>query len=211
MRHSMRALLGVLLVGWSCGQTLAAETGSKWWHFGQGREADVTLPPEIPRGAEATAPVTAGQQPTLPEYSSIEEPEQRWMINSPLAKVSWPRVHMPELPKPKLPSSPWTKKSEADPTRNTWVETPTDPLKPSPMQSVSNGARRVGQSTRAAWDKTVDVLTPGDQSTTSGDSSRVARRDRTPVWSRMFGSNDPKKKEGSQTMSEFIAQDRIDP
>jgi hypothetical protein len=79
------------------------------------------------------------------------------------------------------------------------------------MQSVSNGARRVGQSTRAAWDKTVDVLTPGLQSSASGASSRVARRDRTPVWSRMFGSNEPSKKEGSQTMSEFIAQDRIDP
>jgi len=190
---------------------LAAESAPKWWRFGQGRDADVTLPPEIARGAEATAPSATGQQAPLPKYSGEEEPERRWMINSPLAKVSWPRVHMPELPKPRMPPSPWPKKSEIDAARNSWVETNPDPLKPSPMQAVSNGARRVGQSTRAAWDKTVDVFTPGDQSTASGPSSRVARRDRPPVWSRMFGSNESQKKAGSQTIPEFMAQDRLDP
>ena len=211
MQHSMRALLGVILVGWSCGDTLAAESGPKWWHFGQGREADVTLPPETARGAEAMAPASANQQPSMPQYSSTEVPERRWMLNSPLAKVSWPRVHMPELPKPQLPPSPWPKKSEIDAARNSWVESNPDPLKPSPMQAMSNGARRVGQSTRAAWDKTVDVFTPGNQAELSGSSSRVARRDRPPVWERMFGSNDLQKKEGSQTIPEFMAQDRLGP
>jgi hypothetical protein len=138
----------------------------------------------------------------LPDYSSVDEPEPHWMISSPLAKVSWPRIHMPELPRPKLPPSPWAKEPEANPNRNAWAEPGPDPIKPSPM-------RRFSQSTRAAWNKTVDAVTPGDQS--SGPSSRLARRDDRSVWKRMFGSAAPQKKEGSQTIGEFIAQDRIDP
>jgi len=217
MRHSMRALLGVLLVGCCCGQAIAAETGAKWWHFGQRKEADATASPETAPGADAATSAIADQQTSTSaypnsEYPSAGLPERNWMISSPLAKVSWPRVHMPEMPKPKLPTSPWDKKSEADPTRNSWVESPVDPLKPSPMQSVSNGARRVGQSTRAAWDKTIDAVTPGDQSKASGSSSRVARREpRPPVWKRMFGAGDPRKVEGPQTVTEWMAQDRLDP
>jgi hypothetical protein len=196
---------------------MAAESGRKWWQFGQGREADVTVPPQtMPQTAPqtmtpqvsqppASAASTAIDQPSvLPGEVAIEQPEPHWMISSPLAKVSWPRFHMPELPKPKLPASPLPKRTEANPNRNAWAEPGPGPLKPSPM-------RRFGQSTRSAWGKTVDALTPGDQSKSNDPSSRVARRDDRSMWSRMFGSNEPKEKEGSQTIGEFIAQERIDP
>ncbi|MCI0331781.1 MAG: hypothetical protein L0228_00980 [Planctomycetes bacterium] len=210
MRHSMRALLGVMLVGWSCCQAMATEAGSKWWPFGQRRDAEVARLPYAAPSAATSAPSMPGEQPSLPQYPTAEVPERRWMINSPLAKVSWPRVHMPELPKFQMPPSPWPKKSEIDAARNSWVERSPDPLKPSPLQAVTDGARRVGQSTRRAWDKTVDAITPGDRS--QPNSSRIARReDRPSIWKRMFGADDPRQVEGPQTITEWMAQDRIDP
>jgi hypothetical protein len=77
------------------------------------------------------------------------------------------------------------------------------------MQTMSNGARRVGQRTRAAWHRTVDALTPGEQPQPSDPSSRVARRDDRTVWQRMFGADE--QPQGPQTVGEFIAQERIDP
>jgi hypothetical protein len=126
------------------------------------------------------------------------------MISSPLAKISWPRVHMPELPKPQLPAAPWQNKADANPSRNAWAEPAPELSKPSPV-------RRFGQNTRAAWDKTVDALTPGDRSQAADPSSRVARRDDRTTWRRMFGFKDSKEKEGSRTIGEFIAQERVDP
>jgi hypothetical protein len=79
------------------------------------------------------------------------------------------------------------------------------------MQSVKDGAKRFGQSTRDAWDRTVDALTPGDKSQPADASSRVARRDQPSMWQRMFGTDEPAKKEGPQTVTEFMAQDRVIP
>jgi hypothetical protein len=162
------------------------------------------MPPQVSQAPAAGTSTAIDQPSALPGDTAFEQPEPHWMISSPLAKVSWPRFHMPELPKPKLPASSLPKRAEANPNRNAWAEPALDPLKPSPM-------RRLGQRTRAAWDKTVDTLTPGDQSKSNDPSSRVARRDERSMWSRMFGSNEPQEKEGSQTIGEFIAQERIDP
>ena len=74
---------------------------------------------------------------------------------------------------------------------------------------MSGGARHVGQRTRAAWGKTVDAITPGGSSDST--SSRVARReDRPPLWKRMFGSEE-QQPEGPQTVTEWMAQERVDP
>jgi hypothetical protein len=231
MRHSMRALFGAMLVGWLWCSTMAAESSRKWWHFGQGREPDVTAPatslapppmsqqivePQTPpqqfsQTTNAPAAATIDQPSTLPTDTGVEQPEPRWMISSPLAKVSWPRLHMPELPRPALPTTPWPTKSEANPDRNAWAEPDTTPVNPTPMEAMSNGARRVGQRTRAAWQRTVDAMTPGDEPPSSDPSSRVAGRDdRVPVWQKMFGSSEPPP-QGPQTVGEFIAQERIDP
>jgi hypothetical protein len=110
--------------------------------------------------ASSVAPLQqpmTGLPPTSSEIPPADAPERNWMINSPFGKVSWPRVHMPELPKPQLPKSTLAEKPPADANRNTWVEKDIEPIKPSPLEVV-------GQRTRAAWDRTVDVFTPGEKS-----------------------------------------------
>jgi hypothetical protein len=210
MRHSMRALLSVMLVGWCCCQTVAAESGSRWWPFGGNRSADVPQPSDVTPSVGMSAASGIEQQAPLPQYSSEVESERRWMIESPLAKVSWPRVHLPEVPKPQLPTPRlWPKKSEVDAARNTWVEESPDPERPSPLQAMTDGARRVRHSTRAAWDKTVDVVTQTDRA--NSDSSRVARREaRPPLWKRMFGGEE-QQTQGPQTVTEWMAQERLEP
>jgi hypothetical protein len=207
MRHSMRALIGGLVLGACLGDTAAADSDRPWWPFGRG-SADAAAP-----SAEASpeqlpeTSVAADQAPSTAPLAE-DEPAQRWMIDSPLTKVSWPRLQFPEVAKSPLPR-PWPKKSEAAAPRNAWAEEP--PITPeptSPMQAVTDGARRVGDSTRAAWHKTIDVLTPGGAS--SKTSSRVARRDaKSSWWGRMLGAED--EKQGPQTIPEWMAQERLDP
>ena len=211
MRNSMSSLLGVMLIGCCCCSAAAVETGSRWWPFGRKDQAeDVSQPSGVANGSGMSSPAIAAQQQTLPQYPTTAEPERRWMIESPLAKVSWPRVHLPEVPKPHVPEVPlWPSKSQVDAARNSWVEKSPNPKEPSPLQAVTDGARRVGQSTRSAWDKTVDVFMQNDSS--ASDSSRVARREnRPPFWKRMFGA-DEQPPPGPQTVTEWMAQERLDP
>jgi hypothetical protein len=205
MRHTVRALVGLVLVGCCSCPATAAESGRRFWPFG--REAGVSTPPAAPSASGVMAPPPAQQQQPVTPQASSAEPERRWMIESPLAKISWPRVHLPELPRPQMPQL-WPKKSEVDDARNAWVDKTPNPNRLSPLQAVTDGARRVGDSTRAAWDKTVDTFTPGP---TRSSSSRIARSDvRPPFWKRMF-SADKTQKERPQTMPQWMAQERLDP
>ena len=233
MRHSARALVSGLLIACFYGPASAAEgTRARWWPFGaeETTPADAPLvsntpavgtiapslgnPPaastSAPSAADFSATSPASQQPPLTDYSSDTLPERRWMLDSPFGKVSWPRIHFPEIPKPQLPRPQfWTRKSQVDEARNAWVEESPDPARPSPLQAVRQGARRVGDSTRSALRKTVDVLTPGDDS--NSESSRIARREtRPPFWKRMFTTEEPQP-EGPRTVTEWMAQDRLDP
>jgi hypothetical protein len=187
---------------------MAAESGSKWWPFGQS-SATGSAPTATTPGAETLPSVATDQSTTVAQYPPAPEAEtdQHWMISSPFAKVSWPRLQMPKL---HMPPSPFPAKSELDAAKNSWVEKSPDPAKPSPLEAVKDGARRVGQSTRDAWGKTVDVFTPGESRNTRDRSSRVARREPS-AWKRMFGVGDQRKVEGPQTVTEWMAQDRIDP
>jgi len=207
MRHILRALVGVILMGSSYCDAAVAETGSRWWPFGRS-DAPASQPQDGADGFESSSPRGDGQQTPPSQYPADGEPEQRWMINSPLAKVSWPRLQLPDVPKPKMPRMQfWPEKSEVDAARNAWVVENPDTMPPSPLQALSDGARRVGDSTRSAWGKTVDVLTPGEP---PSDSSRVARREpRSPWWKRMFGAEE--QPQGPQTVTEWMAQERLDP
>jgi hypothetical protein len=110
----------------------------------------------------------------------------------------------PQLPRPQL----WPRDEQVNEARNAWVQENPDPDRPSPLQAVKQGAQRVGDSTRRAWHKTVDVLTPGASSTPT--SSRIARRqNKPPLWKRMFASEEPQ--EGPRTITEWMAQERLDP
>jgi hypothetical protein len=115
------------------------------------------------------------------------------------------------LPKPRLPRPQFTsRKQNVDIPRNAWAEQNPNIRRPSALQAVKNGAHRVGDSTRSAWRKTVDALKPGDDSQPA--SSRIARRTTTkpPFWKRMFGA-DEQEPQGPRTISEWMAQERLDP
>jgi len=153
-----------------------------------------------------TGPALSGPTTTLP----AERPSFFW---SPFSYVRWPEIHIPEfhmpaitIPRPQLPRPTWWfGKSDVDEARNAWVETSPEAERPSPLQAVTNGVRQVGESTRSAWRKTVDVFTP------NGDAKppRVAGREtQPPFWSRMFSPEQPK---GPETVPEWMAQERLKP
>jgi hypothetical protein len=133
------------------------------------------------------------------------------MFNSPFAKVSRPEFHFPEvtLPKPRMPQL-WPNRSQIDETRNAWAGQDSTPATPSPLQAVRDGAQRVGESTRAAWRKTVDTLTPGSEMPTASQPQIASQGVRPPLWKRMFGVNEPPP-QGPRTITEWMAQDRLDP
>jgi hypothetical protein len=187
------------------------EKKSGFWIFGQKAEIKVATPADVSSSAVATdtsaaatasttAPQTAAAQtPTTPEE------EQRWMLNSPTAKTSWPRLRAPKLT---MPPSPLPSREEWAKARNSWVEKSPEPAKPSPLQAMKDGAGRFTKSTREAWDKTVDALKPGERA--PSPTSRVARGNKRPFWKRVLFV-EPTEPQGPQTMSEWIAQDRVDP
>jgi hypothetical protein len=75
---------------------------------------------------------------------------------------------------------------------------------------MNDGAKRVGTSTKNAWHKTVDVLTPGESTTASASRSKLAHRPvKPPFWKRMMGQND--ELQGPQTVPEWMAQQRVQP
>jgi hypothetical protein len=143
-------------------------------------------------------------------YSTDTVPEQRWMVKSPLTRVSWPRIHMPEfsMPRPNLPRPPWwSEKPPVDEGRNTWVQKSPEPPRTTPLEAMQQGAQRLGQGTRTAWRKTVGVLTPGESP--GANDPRVAARDQRTFWQRLNGT-EQQQKPGSQTVTEMLSQQRID-
>jgi hypothetical protein len=238
MRYTARALVSVLLIAIHC-ETTAADEASRfaWWPFGSkattASSGDGSMIPTAttptdtaqPLGSMPTAGATVTTSATvpnmdsmpitphepLPQYSPATTPERRWMIQSPLANVTWPRIHMPEvsLPKPRLPRPQlWPQKAEVDDARNAWVAKSLDPERTSPLQAARQGARRVADSTRSAWHKTVDVLTPGEPVAASASFDQAAPR--PPLWKRMFATEEPQQ-QGPRTVTEWMAQDRLDP
>jgi hypothetical protein len=235
MRHIAGALVSILLI-FGFNETAIADGGARfgWWPFGgkatQSTAADRAMPTALPpsgaqplgsvpaEGATVTTSAMMPQVPTaqvtphepLPSYSPPGEAERRWLPHSPFANLAWPQIHMPEmsLPRPRLPRPQfWPRKSAAEEVRNAWVGKSLEPAKPSPLAAARNGARRVADSTRAAWHKTVDVLTPGDAAPASENFVQNDRQ--PPLWKRMFASDKPEP-EGPRTVTELLGQDRLD-
>jgi hypothetical protein len=119
---------------------------------------------------------------------------------------------MPELslPKPRMPQL-WPQNPEVDDTRNAWAGQSADPQQPSPLQAMRDGAKRVGNSTKSAWRKTVDTLTPGDGAANPSPPQVASRDVKPPFWKRMFAAEEPPPPQGPRTVSEFFAQERLDP
>ena len=202
-----------------CSQTPASAETKGWWPFSKGAETKVVQPPAVtapgatrptqrPAGTLAQLPAAPSQaQSPLPSTSADATEKEHWMFSSPKGKVSWPKLTKPHFPTTGL----FAEKPAADATRNSWAETTPTPPKPSPLKPITDGAHKVSMSTKAAWHKTVDALTPGDPTTAPrGSSARIAKRDaaKPSLWSRMFGPEP--EPQGSQTMPGFIAQQRVE-
>jgi hypothetical protein len=188
------------VVTWNPG--VAEESKFSWWPFSRGDEV-------------ASAPAVATAPTPPPPTTPIEAPTFRWPS---LPKWGFPEMTIPdesplttsqELPKRSRFGKPAFGQSR--PTRNTWAQPPGSPNPPapttSPWQAMTNGARRVGDGTRSAWKKTVDFVMPGEELPTP----RVAQAQPSESWwTRMWGSKE-ETSEGPQTVTEWMAQDRLDP
>jgi hypothetical protein len=173
-----------------CCQTVAAEESSwSWlWPFGQEEPAEQPYPTTDP-SAHSAARRTA---------------DRATLRRSPRHRIGVPGN---DFPKPRMPQL-WPGKPEADEARNAWTEKKAEPESASPWQVVTESTQRLGDSTRKAWHKTVDVLTPEYLKADNRPASRVAQRD--PLWKRAFGSGE-KEPEGPQTVTEWMAQERLNP
>jgi hypothetical protein len=224
MRPISRALVGIILIACSSQQLVAAETGSRWWPFGQRDETRMAQPPGVaaqspsslqtsrrpgalkPAQQESVASAPLGQQPQSPENAADAPANENWMLSSPKRKIGWPQLTKPQMPKTGL----FAQKAEPDATRNSWLEkTPAEP-KPSPLKPLADGAQKVSRSTKAAWHKTVDAFTPGEPAPpTPSTSSRIAKRDGQPTfWQRVFGQQEELQQ--PQTVPEWMSQKRVD-
>jgi hypothetical protein len=226
MRIWARAIVGALLVtGLSC-EAARSQSFAGWLPFRDDEKETFVKPPsslgasaaEAPaksvsasggatgtsaatqRGGTDVAPAQVASGGTPPARTAMVPEEQ----SSYFPSFSWPQMQMPYFPRPQWLSTP--SKQEAVQARNTWVEPNPEPAKPSPWQAVTSGATQVKQSTANAWHKTVDMLTPGGE---PEPRARVAQKEPS-IWSRMF-SSETEKPEGPQTVTEWMAQDRVKP
>lgn len=218
MRFVARALVCTLLV--VCGRdVLAAESGSGWWPFGHREEANVSQPVDVSASSSpfANSPLgsdPAGTQsmPPGPVAHEVQMP-QNPPVDSSKAKSSWLGLHAPKLSKPHLPKTGAADHTPKPSTsRNAWADTTPAAPKPSPLQSVKNGAHSVAEGTKSAYHKTVSALTPGSKSKpAAAGSSHLAQRDvQPPFWKRMLGAKKPELQQ-PQTVPQWMAQKRLDP
>jgi hypothetical protein len=136
------------------------------------------------------------------------------MVNSDKGKVSWPKLTMPHLPSTTTSADEKKKAAEAA-KKNSWVEKTPTPPKPSPLKPVTDGANKVAKSTKDAWHKTVNAITPGSSTTparsnSGSGSNQVAKKEMDAPWyKRMFGVK-PEIQQ-PQTVPQWMAQQRLDP
>ncbi len=100
-----------------------------------------------------------------------------------MPKVSMPKISMPKIEMPKLPS---------------------DPLAP-----VKSSAKKVSEGASKAWEGTKEIFTGGDKS--AATAPKPAAANSPSLWQKMFGGSEKKEPEGPRTVSEWMAQPRLDP
>ncbi len=190
MRHTIHSLSGLFLLAWIfCwgSAATAQESGFKLWPFGAKQD----------NSAEQQAPAQEQSENSKPRMISVGWPE----FKMPSYEMKLPRPNLTFLPN--MIANKDEKVQKARRARNAWVKG--DPGSPPPWQVLSESTKRVGSSTRSAWSKTVGIFSPG------GDNTSMAQREpRRPFWSRLFGSSEAEP-EGSKTVAEFLAQERLDP
>jgi hypothetical protein len=208
MRYATCAVLSAVLAR-SCSSRLWAEESHWWWPFGgddQSNQVPVSTAP--PAATPTVAPAESESWfawPSMPELSWPELP-----FGSDEATTN-PTTPIPTNPNPNLRRRREGIGKAAQMQRNRWAQArqqaATPPTDGSGWEMMTESARRVGESTRNAWDKTVDFVTPGEK---SAQPPVAAQPPRESWWSRMRG-NSATETEGPRTVTEWMAQERLDP
>jgi len=212
MRYSTRAILGMLLATIMVSTGVAEEVSSTpWWHFGMGQSApdaqpSMTAAPTL-SPSQSLAPPIIGSTPTGSTPTAPVTEDKRWIKWPTMPKLKWTETTVTEvspsdLSQPKPRRDPFGKPSLRPRPRNAWAQPPAGATAATPGPSAWD---KVTESTRSAWHKTVAFVTPGDAAGTSVANNQP----RDSWWHCMWSSNE--EAEGPQTVTEWMAQDRLDP
>jgi len=204
MRYAARPVFGVLLAVVMGSHGSAEETKAPWWHFGMSQDA-------------SSAPETVAPAPTMkPDSPTVTSGEEEsWFAWPTVSKLHWfgsgaesqtastdPFTTSEPVAARKQPRTRYGKPTHRPRPRNSWAQRPVSTAEVptvSPWHSMT-------EATRTAWHKTVDFVTPDE----SANAPVVADRSHQSWWQKMWGP-DEEKKEGPQTVTEWMAQDRLDP
>jgi hypothetical protein len=99
----------------------------------------------------------------------------------------------------------WLKMPKVTMPKVSFPKMPADPLAP-----IKTSARKVGDGTKKAWEGTKEIFTFGG-SKTEQPAARVASAEKSPsMWKRMFGGGKEEQPEGPSTITEWMAQPRVE-
>jgi hypothetical protein len=115
------------------------------------------------------------------------------MVDSPWFNMGWPKVEMPKMNwKPSWMGSEGGMTADKNPVSRG-------------LDKVADTSKQAAGKVRDAWGAAVEKL-----SFSGGDKGQaVAANDKQPgFWSKMFGGEPDPKPQGSETVQEFLAQER---
>jgi hypothetical protein len=116
------------------------------------------------------------------------------MVDSPWFNMGWPKVEMPKMNwKPSWMGGEGAMTAEKNPVSRG-------------LDKVADTSKQAAGKVRDAWGAAVEKLSFGG----GGDKGQaVAANDQQPgFWSKMFGGEPAAKPQGSETVQEFLAQER---
>ncbi|MEO0529523.1 MAG: hypothetical protein AAF266_02985, partial [Planctomycetota bacterium] len=115
------------------------------------------------------------------------------MVDSPLFKLSWPKVEMPKFSwKPNLGGvAPKPGNAEGNPISRA-------------LDKVADTSKRASNNVRGMWDSTMSKLPFGG----GGQATQTASNDKPGFWSRLMTPIDEEPR-GSETVQGFLAQERV--
>jgi hypothetical protein len=133
--------------------------------------------------ALATGEISSAQIFNAGENSSASN-HTSMKMDSEVKQSSWPSIPLPKITMPQ-------------------VSMPDMSIITTPVKS---GYDKVTAGTKKAWEGTKEIFTFG-----KGDSAPARRsQPKASIWQRMF-STEPDKKDGPQTVGEWMAQPRLEP
>lgn len=200
MRYTTRPVLVALLAVVMGSYGFAEETKTPWWHFGRSQDT-----PNAEEGVAPNSTITPVEEESRFAWPSL--PKLSWFGSGAADETTTtdPFSTSPPVAAEATSHQPHTyfgKPIDRARPRNTWAQ---QPVAATPAVAGVSPWRSMTDGTRNAWRKTVDFVTPGESSA----APAVASDTRPSLWRRMWGAEE--HDEGPRTVTEWMAQDRLDP